>query len=55
MGLIRAAVGATKGVLADSWKEMIYCDAIPADTLVVKGQKRVSGRSSNRYGDDNRP
>ena len=53
MGLIRAAVGATKGVLADSWKEMIYCDAIPADTLVVKGQKRVSGRSSNRYGDDN--
>ena len=53
MGLIRAAVGATKGVLADSWKEMIYCDAIPADVLVVKGQKRVSGRSSNRYGDDN--
>ena len=32
---------------------MIYCDAIPADVLVVKGQKRVSGRSSNRYGDDN--
>ena len=53
MGLIKAAVGSAKGVLADSWKEMIYCDAIPADVLVVKGQKRVSGRSSNRYGDDN--
>ena len=53
MGLISAALGAAGGVLADQWKEYFYCEAIPADTLVVKGKKRVSGRSSNTKGSDN--
>ena len=53
MGLIKAALGAAGGVLADQWKEYFYCEAIPADVLAVKGQKRVSGRSSNRSGSDN--
>lgn len=53
MGLIKAALGAVGGVLADQWKEYFYCDAIPADVLVVKGQKRTSGRSSNTKGSDN--
>ena len=53
MGLIKAALGAASGVLADQWKEYFYCEAIPADVLAVKGQKRVSGRSSNRSGSDN--
>ena len=53
MGLISAALGSVGGVLADQWKEYFYCEAIPADTLVVKGQKRVSGRSSNTKGTDN--
>ena len=53
MGLIAAALGAAGGVLADQWKEYFYCEAIPANTLVVKGQKRVSGRSSNTKGSDN--
>ncbi len=53
MGLIKAALGATGGVLADQWKEYFYCDAIPADILAVKGQKRTSGRSSNTKGSDN--
>ncbi len=53
MGLIHAALGAASGVLADQWKEYFYCEAIPADVLAVKGQKRVSGRSSNRHGNDN--
>lgn len=53
MGLIKAIVGAAGGVLADQWKEYFYCDAIPADTLVVKGSKRVSGRSSNTKGYEN--
>lgn len=53
MGLIRAAVGAAGGVMADQWKEYFYCDAIDADTLVVKGRKRTSKRSSNRSGSDN--
>ena len=53
MGLIKAAFGAAGGVLADQWKEFFYCDAMDMDTLVVKGQKRTSGRSSNTKGSDN--
>ena len=53
MGLIKAISGATGGVLADQWKEYFYCDAMPADTLVVKGRKRVSSRSSNTKGTEN--
>ncbi len=53
MGLIQAFKGALGGQLADQWKEFFYCDAIPADVLVVKGQKKVTGRSSNTKGEDN--
>ena len=53
MGLIKAGLGALGGVLADQWKEFFYCDALDMDTLVVKGQKRTSGRSSNTKGEDN--
>ena len=53
MGLIKAAMGAAGGVMADQWKEFFYCDALPAEVLAVKGQKRVSGRSSNKRGSDN--
>jgi len=53
MGLIKAGVGALGGVLADQWKEFFYCDALPVDVLVQKGQKRVSGRSSNTKGEEN--
>ena len=53
MGLIRAALGSAGGVFADQWKDYFYCDAMPSDVLMVKGQKRVSGRSSNRKGSDN--
>ena len=53
MGLIKAAFGAAGGVLADQWKEYFYCDALPVGVLAVKGQKRVSGRSSNTRGSDN--
>lgn len=28
MGLIKAAVGAAGGVLADQWKEYFYCEAM---------------------------
>ena len=47
MGLIKAITGAAGGVLADQWKEYFYCEALDADTLVAKGRKRVSSRSSN--------
>lgn len=53
MGLIRAGVGALGGTMADQWKEFFYCDAIDKDTLVVKGAKRITSRSSNTRGNDN--
>ena len=53
MGLIKAAAGALGGVLADQWKEFFYCDALPNDVLMRKGQKQISGRSSNTKGNDN--
>ena len=53
MGLIKAAIGATGGVLADQWKEFFYCDSMDKSVMVVKGQKQVSGRSSNTKGSDN--
>lgn len=53
MGLIKAGIGALGGTLADQWKEFFYCEAMPKEVLVTKGQKRVSGRSSNTKGNDN--
>ena len=53
MGLIKAGLGAVGGVLADQWKEFFYCDALSMDVLVKKGQKRISGRSSNTKASDN--
>ena len=53
MGLIKALSGAVGGTLADQWKEFFYCDALSSDTLMVKGEKRITGRSSNTKGNDN--
>ena len=53
MGLIKAALGSVGGVMADQWKEYFYCEAMPDNVLAIKGQKRVSGRSSNTKGSDN--
>ena len=53
MGLVKAALGAASGVMGDQWKEYFYCSALPAEVLAVKGQKKVSGRSSNRRGTEN--
>ena len=53
MGLIKAAVGAVGGTLADQWKEFFYCESIPVDVLITKGKKRISGRSSNVRGEEN--
>ena len=53
MGLIKAAMGAVSGTLADQWKDFFSCESMDEDVLVVKGSKRVSGRSSNRRGEDN--
>ena len=53
MGLIKAAIGAAGGVLADQWKEFFYCEALPKEVLVTKGKKRVTGRSANVKATDN--
>ena len=53
MGLIKAGLGALGGTLADQWKEFFYCESIPKEVLVTKGQKRITGRSSNTKGNDN--
>ena len=53
MGLIKAAVGAAGGVLADQWRDYIYGEEMNADVLVMKGKKRTGRRSSNTDGEDN--
>ena len=53
MGLIKAALGAAGGTMADQWKEFFYCESLPSNILLTKGQKRVSGRSSNTRGEQN--
>lgn len=53
MGLIRAGIGALGGTMADQWKEFFYCDSLPNDVLMRKGQKQVGRRSSNTRGNDN--
>ena len=53
MGLIKAGLGSVGGVLADQWKEYFSCDSIEDGVLVVKGEKKIGGRSSNRKSEDN--
>lgn len=53
IGAISAIGGALSGTFADQWKEFFYCDAIDADTLVIRGQKKIGKRSSNTKGTDN--
>ena len=53
MGLIKAVLSAGSTTLADQWKEFFICEAIPNDTLLVKGEKRTSKKSSNTKGSDN--
>ena len=53
MGLIKAALGSISTVLGDQWREYFYCEAMPENTLVSKGSKRINGKSSNTKGSDN--
>ena len=54
MGLIKAALGALGGTLADQWKDYYYCDSIPVDTLVTIGKRHggTQGRSGNTSGEN---
>ncbi len=53
MGLIKALGGAVGSALGDQWKEYFYCEALDQNTLMTKGIKKTSGRSSNTKGSDN--
>ena len=53
MGLIKAAISAVGGTMADQWKEFFICESLDADVLAVKGQKRIGSRSANKKGSDN--
>lgn len=53
MGLIKAAIGAVGGTMADQWKEFFYCEALPKEVLVRRGQQQTGRRSSNNRGNDN--
>ena len=50
MGLLQAGIGALQGALADSWRDYFYCESMPSDVLVIKGRKKVTGKSSNTKG-----
>lgn len=53
MGLIKAALTGIRSTLADQWLDYIYCDTLPDDVLMRKGQKRIGPGSSNTKGSDN--
>lgn len=52
MGLIAAALSSAGSVLADSWKEFFYVEALPDNVLVTRAWKRTNGKGSN-HGNDN--
>ncbi len=51
VGLIKAALGAAGGVMADQWKEYFYCEAMPRMCWPSRAANRP-GRS-NTHGDEN--
>ena len=51
MGLISAGLVSLNSVLADQWKEYFICDAMPADVLMCRGEKRNA--TGNNRGNDN--
>ena len=53
MGLMKAALGSVGSVLGDQWREYFYCDSMPENVLVTKGQKRTNSRSSNTKSSEN--
>lgn len=57
MGLIRsvmhAAKESAKGVISEQWKEYFYCESMDTDTLVMRGKKKTSSKSSNARQEDN--
>jgi len=53
MGLIRAAIGAAGGVLADQWVDFFAADAMTSDVLMRPGTRPQQRRSANTRGSEN--
>ena len=53
MGLLQVGAGAAESVLADQWREYFYCDALPEDVLMKKGEARQARRAFNTKKSDN--
>lgn len=53
MGIIRAAVDAVKGGLADTWLEVIQPEPMGGTVVMVPGQKVTHGKSQNTKGTPN--
>ncbi len=53
MGLIKAAVGAIGGVLADSWLDYIKAEDMGPTTIMCRGVQVSDKRSSNKRGSQN--
>ncbi len=53
MGLIKAAKDAIGSLMADQWREYIYCEALSDEILVEKGRKRATGGRNQNKGSDN--
>ena len=53
MGLFKVAKSVVESMLADQWREYFYCDALPGDILVKKGQqKNTGGRNGGKKGSE---
>ena len=52
MGIFKAAAGSLGGVMADQWLDIYICDAMPVDTLAMRGVKKTSDRSANTKGEN---
>lgn len=53
MGILRAVLSSADAVLQEQWREFFLCDALDAETLIVRGIKHVGERSVNTNPNDN--
>ena len=48
MGILKAVIASVGTEAADQWKEYFYCDAIPAELLMIRARYRKSQQSANK-------
>lgn len=53
MGIFKAFWGSANGILSEQWKEAFVCNAMGSETMIVRGTKITSERSSNTRSDPN--